>query len=156
RGLGRESCRAAIALQLAGSGVEANVAERHRGDACRRSYRVPGTLPVLFHDFTSATAHIVTRRPSPDNLVEPCMKRFRRTILGLALVTALAHPASADVITDWNRTAVAVMNNAKTVLNPQARNLAMMHVAMSDAVNSVQNKYSTYAPGLAPAPGASA
>lgn len=59
-------------------------------------------------------------------------------------------------MTDWNRTAIDAMNAARTVLNPQARNLAMMHVAMSDAVNSVQKKYATHAPGGAPTPGASA
>ena len=47
-----------------------------------------------------------------------------------------AQPAAADVITDWNTTAQAVMKVANTGGNPATRNLAMMHVAMSDAVNS--------------------
>ena len=63
------------------------------------------------------------------------MNRFSRHTLGLFLVTALAQPASADVITDWNRTADAVMTAAKTGGNPSTRIMAMMHVAMSDAVN---------------------
>ena len=81
---------------------------------------------------------------------------IKRHAFGLVLATVLAQPAAADVITDWNQTAIAVMNNARTVLNPQARNLAMMHVAMSDAVNAVQNKYSMYAAAGASAPGAAA
>ena len=40
--------------------------------------------------------------------------------------------------------------------NSLTRNLAMMHVAMSDAVNSVQNKYALYVPGAPAAPAASA
>lgn len=84
------------------------------------------------------------------------MSRSCSHALGLFLVTALAQPAAADVVTDWNRTAIDAMNAAKTVLDPQARNLAMMHVAMSDAVNSVQRRYATHGPGGAPMPGASA
>jgi hypothetical protein len=81
------------------------------------------------------------------------MKLFRRHTLGLILVTALAQPASADVITDWNHTAVAVMKAANTGANPSTCNLALMHVAMSDAVNSVQNRFAIYAAGGAPVPG---
>lgn len=81
---------------------------------------------------------------------------MKRHAFGLVLATVIARPAAADVITDWNQTAVAVLNNARTVLNPQARNLALMHVAMSDAVNAVQSKYGLYAAGGPSAPGASA
>jgi hypothetical protein len=84
------------------------------------------------------------------------MNRFRRHTLGLVQVTALAQPASADVITDWNRTAEAVMAAAKTGGNPSTRNTAMMHVAMSDAVNSVLSKYAIYAQGCVLSPSASA
>jgi hypothetical protein len=84
------------------------------------------------------------------------MSGFRRChALGFILVMALAQPAAADVITDWNVTALVVMKAANTGGNPATRNLAMMHVAMSDAVNSVQNKYAVYVPAGTPAPGAS-
>ena len=76
------------------------------------------------------------------------MNLVRHYTLGLILVTALAQPASADVITDWNRMAVAVMMAANTGGNPSARNMGMMHVAMSDAVNSVQNRFAIYAPAV--------
>ena len=72
------------------------------------------------------------------------------------LVVALASPAGADVITDWNQTAIAAMKAASITGNPWTRNMAMMHVAMSDAVNSVQNKYVLYVPGGMAAPNASA
>jgi hypothetical protein len=71
----------------------------------------------------------------------------------LALV--LAVPAKADVITDWNQTAIEAMKVANVSGNPGQRNLALMHVAMSDAVNSVQHKYALYAPGGMAAPAAS-
>ena len=74
----------------------------------------------------------------------------------VCFVVAVPSPASADVITDWNQTAIAAMKVANVTGNPWTRNMAMAHVAMSDAVNSVQNKYAIYAPGGAPAPGASA
>ena len=48
------------------------------------------------------------------------------------------------------------MKAANIAGNPWTRNMAMMHVAMSDAVNSVQNRYALYAPGGAPMPTASA
>ena len=78
--------------------------------------------------------------------------RLRAIAAGIAtanvcFVAALATPAYADVITDWNQTAIAAMKAANTGGNPSTRNMAMMHVAMSDAVNSVQNKFAIYAPG---------
>lgn len=74
----------------------------------------------------------------------------------VCLFAGLASPASADVITDWNQAAIAAMKAANVIGNPWTRNMAMMHVAMSDAVNSVQNKYAIYAPGGMRAPEASA
>ena len=90
------------------------------------------------------------------------MNTMSRTIArGIAaanvcVVLAMASPANADVVTDWNQTAIAAMKVANVVGNPWTRNMAMMHVAMSDAVNSVQKKYAIYAPGVGPVPGASA
>lgn len=84
------------------------------------------------------------------------MNQFCRPSLGLVLLAAFAQPAAADVVTDWNRTATAAMSAAGTGLNPSSRNLAMLHVAMSDAVNAVQKKYASYVPGGTPTTGASA
>jgi len=85
------------------------------------------------------------------------MRMLSRAITGsiAAAVFVVATPASADVITDWNQTAIAAMKVANVAGNPWTRNMAMVHVAMSDAVNSVQNKYAIHVPGGAPAPGAS-
>jgi hypothetical protein len=70
------------------------------------------------------------------------MRRLAVTLFSLMI--ALASPASADVITDWNQTAIAAMKAANIAGNPWTRNMAMTHVAMSDAVNSVQGRYSSY------------
>jgi hypothetical protein len=74
----------------------------------------------------------------------------------VCLLVALVSPARADVITDWNQTAIAAMKAANVAGNPWTRNMAMMHVAMSDAVNTVQNKYTIYAPAGPANPSASA
>ena len=71
------------------------------------------------------------------------MRRIVITVIGLMI--ALASPASADVITDWNQTAIEAMKAANIAGNPWTRNMAMMHVAMSDAVNTVQNRYTRHA-----------
>jgi hypothetical protein len=53
-------------------------------------------------------------------------------------------PAAADVITDWNEKAVAFVTKQR-MLPPQAeRVVASLHVAMFDAVNSVERRYRPY------------
>jgi len=74
------------------------------------------------------------------------------SIVAAALLVA---PARADVITDWNVTTNALV--AKDVgNNPKLRTLAMVHVAMSDAINTVQNRYTRVVATLPAAPSASA
>ena len=64
-------------------------------------------------------------------------------------------PARADVVTDWNVTANALVANDVNG-NPRLRTLAMVHVAMSDAINTVQNRYTRVVATLPAGPGASA
>jgi hypothetical protein len=75
--------------------------------------------------------------------------------LGL-LCTVATGAAYADTITDWNQTASAVMKAANVGGNPASRTLAMVHVAMSDAVNSVQDRYTRYVTTGPTVPNASA
>ena len=78
---------------------------------------------------------------------------FLPVIAAAALSVA---PAHADVVTDWNVTANAVMEAENVGNNPQTRTLAMVHVAMSDAINSVQARYARVIATTVPAvPGAS-
>jgi hypothetical protein len=60
------------------------------------------------------------------------------------LMSFTAYTASADTITDWNQTAIAVLKTENVAGNPWTRSMAMVHVAMSDAVNSVQGRYARY------------
>src|SRR5262245_64595089 len=67
-----------------------------------------------------------------------------KQIAAVVFVVAMAFgpcTARADAITDWNQTAIEVMKTANVAGNPWSRALAMMHVAMSDAINSVQGRY---------------
>ena len=64
--------------------------------------------------------------------------------------------ARADVVTDWNEVAVARLVAARQLPPDGARSMAMMHIAMFDAINATQPRYTSYAfKGKAPA-GASA
>ena len=76
--------------------------------------------------------------------------------LALLLITLLPAAARADVISDWNVIAFDTFKAAGIGGNTQMRGLAIMHVAMSDAVNGVQNRYTRQALVSAPDPAASA
>jgi PAP2 superfamily len=68
----------------------------------------------------------------------------RALVLPIALCWAHASPASADVISDWNEKTVALVTSAK-ITPPQAeRIVAMVHVAMFDAVNAIDKRYRPY------------
>src|SRR5256886_17495838 len=69
---------------------------------------------------------------------------------------AFAPLSQADVVTDWNQTAMDVMKAQGVAGNPWTRSLAMVHVAMSDAVNTVQGRYTRFTATLPAAPKASA
>src|SRR3954471_21349028 len=71
------------------------------------------------------------------------MNVLKSAIVGLALVLGNTL-VRADVITDWNRTAMDVMKAVNVSGNPLTRSMALVNVSMSDAVNSVQNRYSRY------------
>jgi hypothetical protein len=75
------------------------------------------------------------------------------TLAAVALTAAaFAFPAAADVVTDWDATAIAVTLGPSTY--GQIRAAAYMHVAMHDALNAVERRYAPYAVDL-PATGGS-
>jgi len=82
------------------------------------------------------------------------MKPLKTAVLCVAL--SFAPLAQADVVTDWNHTAIEVMKTSKVAGNPWSRALAMMNVAMSDAVNTVQGRYTRFTYNGPSAPRASA
>lgn len=61
------------------------------------------------------------------------MKTATRMIL-VASLLGLAAPATADVITDWNEKAVAAGYAANAGV-ANARNVAIVHLAMFEALN---------------------
>src|SRR5262245_6704730 len=85
---------------------------------------------------------------------DPMLINLRWT-LPAALLAALAGPACADTITDWNEKTVAFVTT-QAMLPPEAeRVVAMVHVAMFDAVNSVERRYRPYLAALPAAGGTS-
>jgi hypothetical protein len=85
------------------------------------------------------------------------MKRVARSaaIVG-ASIALLMSAVRADVITDWNITTLELTQAAQTPSSARARTLALVHVAMSDAVNSVRGRFTRYDTSVAPSPTASA
>src|SRR3954451_11130402 len=71
------------------------------------------------------------------------MKMLKSAIVGLTLISS-ATLTRAAVITDWNKTALDVMKAVNVAGNPWTRSMALVNVSMSDAVNSVQNRFSRY------------
>jgi hypothetical protein len=80
--------------------------------------------------------------------MEP-VKRRRWIAFLLVVLTGTAH---ADVITDWNEKAAAAGVKAQAGVM-QARNAAIVHVAMFDALNAIERRYTPYRVQLGAAPG---
>ena len=79
-----------------------------------------------------------------------------RFYVGLLIILGATFGARADVVTDWNQTAIHATEIAGAPVPVQTRVMAMVHAAIFDAVNAVDHKYAFYAIDLGPAPGASA
>jgi hypothetical protein len=76
------------------------------------------------------------------------MSETRNTsaVLSFSLVVTgalLAAPAGADVITDWNQKAIPIVV-AYSLSAPSYRDMAVVHVAMFTAVNSIEPMYRPY------------
>jgi hypothetical protein len=82
-----------------------------------------------------------------------------RLLLACALLVAGlvcgAGPARADVVTDWNATAVTAVQALGPSTPIQSRALAIVHLAMFDALNAIDRRYVSYAPPLQAPPEAS-
>jgi hypothetical protein len=73
-------------------------------------------------------------------------------VFALHSVIAMATPARADTVTDWNQTAAAALQAPGTAVPPGAGqgaastvHLAMVHVAVYDAVNAIAGGHEPYA-----------
>ena len=78
-----------------------------------------------------------------------------RTVVPVLFLLLAAATARADVITDWNAKAEAIGLEKRLQPPPNARGMAMMHVAMFEAVNAVTPRYASYRLKLVADPGAS-
>ena len=67
-------------------------------------------------------------------------------LLAVVLLTLLGsgNSASADVITDWNERAVAAGYTARLTPNVMSRQIAMVHIAMFEALNAIEPRYTPY------------
>ncbi|MGH8634900.1 MAG: vanadium-dependent haloperoxidase [Burkholderiales bacterium] len=85
------------------------------------------------------------------------MKHSATMAIGMFLAFATCM-ARADTVIDWNLTTIEVMKVANVRLGsgPGLRTSAMVHVAMSDAINSVQGRYTRYVTTVPAVPSASA
>ncbi|PYS57052.1 MAG: hypothetical protein DMF74_27015, partial [Acidobacteria bacterium] len=73
----------------------------------------------------------------------------------VALVIAMSSFARADVVTEWNQNAQQALLTAKTSPVVSTRVLAIMHVAMFDAVNGIERRYTPIHVDFDAPPGAS-
>jgi hypothetical protein len=76
------------------------------------------------------------------------LKVLIRTVAGLGF-GAFVHismqgDARADVVSDWGARAVAIGAEKQLANAPLTRGLAMMHVAMFEAVNAIEQRYRPY------------
>lgn len=77
------------------------------------------------------------------------MNVFKPLAIAASLACCLLPPAFADVITDWNITVLKAGTAARQTpvgQTPpvQARNMAMVHLSMFDALNSIEPRYKPY------------
>lgn len=70
--------------------------------------------------------------------------RLSRFILILSLCCGLSYTASADIVTDWNTVTLQTIRAAATPPPRAARVLAMVHVAIFDAVNTITRGHRPY------------
>jgi hypothetical protein len=71
---------------------------------------------------------------------------FRKIVLASVLAALFCSgPVRADVVTDWNQTAMSAARAAGYGGPPETRLMAMVHAAMYDAVNSIDRRHEVYA-----------
>jgi hypothetical protein len=67
-----------------------------------------------------------------------------RTLCLAAVVVLVTFGAHANVIVEWNARAEAIAVKKKMLPPPNARGMAMLHIAMFEAVNAMERRYSSY------------
>ena len=72
-----------------------------------------------------------------------------------ALLVGSARPAAADPVADWIDRVVAIAYRADALPTAMTRNVALVAIAMFDALNAITPRYTPYRAQLAAPPGAS-
>src|SRR5689334_22293410 len=68
-----------------------------------------------------------------------------RSLACLVLLAGLtAGSAKADVVTDWNSVVMDAGTAAREIQVSQARSVTMVHVAMFEAINAIEQRYKPY------------
>lgn len=62
----------------------------------------------------------------------------------LALAMLIPALSRADVVTEWDERALVCINTAKQLPFESTRTMAILHVSMFDAVNSIEGRYAAY------------
>jgi membrane-associated phospholipid phosphatase len=77
---------------------------------------------------------------------------LKKVLTALAAGVALAMPstASADVVTDWNKTLVDALLVAHTSPQPGTRIAAIVQTSVFDAVNGIKRRYTQFHPEVLP------
>jgi hypothetical protein len=75
--------------------------------------------------------------------------------LGAAFILAASISARAEMVIEWNQTALRATEIAAVPVPVQTRAMAMVHAAIFDAVNAIERKYAIYAIDVGAKPGAS-
>jgi hypothetical protein len=79
-----------------------------------------------------------------------------RRLIGVLACFSLgaAVPARADVVTDWSAITISTIGAGAAVPGPgRLIEFAMVHIAMHDAVQAIQQRFETFSPGITPATG---
>lgn len=97
----------------------------------------------------TTSLHFATSNRNP--IRQPLTAAF---LLGVTLATA-SLAAHADVVTDWNQTALRATEIAAMPPPVQARAMAIVHAAVYDAVNAIDQRHAVYAVTAAAPAGAS-
>ncbi len=84
------------------------------------------------------------------------MKGLAYVVVWLVAVFSGSHFVSADIITDWNLAVLEAIRNESTAPPLAARNLAIVHASIFDAVNAIDRQYDAYLFQPNPPSGASA
>jgi hypothetical protein len=71
------------------------------------------------------------------------MKLANTFLATLVAVVGVPGAVKADLITDWNMIAVNTVVAGEAVTNRQSRDLAMVHAAMFDAMNTIRPRYTS-------------